>query len=124
MQRFPKCVGNQSLVRELAFTGRKLPAEEALAHGVVSKVFPDKTAMLSEAMQMARVMASKSPVAALGIKTFLNYTRDHPVPQALDYAITWNMGALQGDDMPLAGASALTKETPVFANLPKVDSKL
>ena len=54
-------------MRELAFTGRKLPAEEALAHGVVSKVFPDKTAMLSEAMQMARVMASKSPVAALGI---------------------------------------------------------
>jgi hypothetical protein len=46
------------------------------------------------------------------------------VDQSLEYAITWNMGLLQGNDMPLAGASALTKQTPEFADLPKLDPKL
>lgn len=42
LQRLPKVIGNQSLVRELCFTGRELPADEALSSGLVSKVYDDK----------------------------------------------------------------------------------
>ena len=35
LQRLPKVVGNISLARELVYTARKCPAEEALAMGLV-----------------------------------------------------------------------------------------
>lgn len=38
LQRLGKVVGNQSLVRELCFTGRKFDSKEALAIGLVSRV--------------------------------------------------------------------------------------
>ncbi|CAG2120021.1 unnamed protein product, partial [Medioppia subpectinata] len=38
LQRVPKLMGNRSLARELAFTGRDMPAAEALAQGLVSAV--------------------------------------------------------------------------------------
>lgn len=42
MQRLPKIVGSQSLARELVFTGRKFPAQEAKEYGFVSKIFDSK----------------------------------------------------------------------------------
>jgi delta(3,5)-delta(2,4)-dienoyl-CoA isomerase len=39
LQRFPKIVGNDSLARELAFTGRKLYADEAKELGLVRLVW-------------------------------------------------------------------------------------
>lgn len=38
LQRLPKIIGNQGLVREWCFTGRKIDSKEALASGLVSKV--------------------------------------------------------------------------------------
>ncbi len=38
LQRLPKVVGSESLVRELAFTGRKMMAEEAKECGLVRSV--------------------------------------------------------------------------------------
>merc|ERR1719490_626024 len=42
LQRLPKVIGSQSLVRDLCFTCRKLGAEEAERCGFVSGVFEDK----------------------------------------------------------------------------------
>lgn len=38
LQRFPKAIGNQSLARELCFTGRKFDSKEAFLCGFVTKV--------------------------------------------------------------------------------------
>lgn len=38
LQRLPKVIGNQSLVRELCFTGRKFDSKEATTAGLVSQV--------------------------------------------------------------------------------------
>lgn len=46
LQRLPKIVGSDSLVRELCYTGRKLPADEALKLGFVSRIFEDKDRLL------------------------------------------------------------------------------
>lgn len=43
LQRLPKVVGNDSLVRELCYSARKMMADEAVTCGLVSRVFPDKT---------------------------------------------------------------------------------
>lgn len=42
LQRMPRIVGNASLVHELAYTCRKLPANEAKECGLVSSVFESK----------------------------------------------------------------------------------
>ena len=79
--------------------------------------------MLQQAVELAEEISSKSPVATLGIKHLLNYSRDHTVAESLDYSITWNAAMLQTHDMLMAGAALLKKETPKFPNLPKADDK-
>eukprot|EP00658_Telonema_sp_P-2_P070462 TRINITY_DN59969_c0_g1_i1.p1 TRINITY_DN59969_c0_g1~~TRINITY_DN59969_c0_g1_i1.p1 ORF type:complete len:131 (+),score=26.32 TRINITY_DN59969_c0_g1_i1:247-639(+) len=118
LQRFPKVVGNQSLVRELCLSARKLHADEAYQLGFVSRVCVDKETMMAEALELASQIASKSPVATHGIKRLLNYSRDHTVDDSLEYAIAWNLSMLQGDDMKAAAIALLQKQTPVFPSLP------
>jgi Delta3,5-Delta2,4-dienoyl-CoA isomerase len=79
LQRFPRVVGNDSWTRELAFSGRFFSASEALERGFVSYVLDTKEAAVNKAMEIARLLASKSPVAVQGTKTLLNYSRDHSV---------------------------------------------
>lgn len=62
LQRMPKIIGNDSLVRELAYTARKMYADEALRVGMIGRIFRDKEAMVQSALEMATVIASKSPV--------------------------------------------------------------
>ena len=108
----------RSLIRELALSGRKMLAKEAFQHGLVSRSFDTKETMMAEALSLAKAIASKSPIATLGIKEFLNYTRDHSVPESLEYAITWNMSMLQGADLATATASMVQKSVPEYENLP------
>jgi delta(3,5)-delta(2,4)-dienoyl-CoA isomerase len=42
LQRLPKIIGSQSLVRDLCFTARKFMSDEALSSGLVSRVYNDK----------------------------------------------------------------------------------
>lgn len=42
LQRFPKVIGNQSLVNELCFTARKFDSKEAKEMGFISKSYEDK----------------------------------------------------------------------------------
>lgn len=121
LQRFPKLIGNQSLVRELVMSGRAMGSEEAFRHGFVSRVLADKDKMMESALELANQIASKSPIAMLGIKELLNYSRDHNVEDSLSYAITWNMAMLQGSDVKKAAAGMIMKQSPEFENLPKVN---
>lgn len=42
LQRFPKIVGSDSLVRELVYTARKYPAAEALESGFISRMLDNE----------------------------------------------------------------------------------
>lgn len=42
LQRLPKIVGSESLVRELVFTGRQFSAQEAKENGFVNRIFDSK----------------------------------------------------------------------------------
>uniref|UniRef100_A0A8C3X328 Delta(3,5)-Delta(2,4)-dienoyl-CoA isomerase, mitochondrial n=1 Tax=Catagonus wagneri TaxID=51154 RepID=A0A8C3X328_9CETA len=99
LQRLPKVIGSQSLVNELAFTARKMMADEALNCGLVSRAFPDQKAMLEAAFTLAAEISSKSPVAVQGTKINLLYSRDHSVTEGLNYMKSWNMSMLQTEDV-------------------------
>ncbi len=117
LQRLPKVVGNDSLVRELAYTARRMDAAEAARFGLVSRVCVDQKTMMAEAMDMARVIAAKSPVAVSGTKVNLNYSRDHGVDAGLDYIANWNAAMLQTDDLAKAVTAFMKKEQASFPNL-------
>ena len=60
-------------------TGRVFGADEALQSGFATKLLRTKAEAADEALRLAEVLASKSPVAVQGTKELLNYSRDHGV---------------------------------------------
>jgi len=82
----------QGVVRELAYSGRRLPAKKALEYGLVNEIFPTQEAMLTHVMAVAKDIAEKSPLAVYGSKMMVNYARDHSIADGLDYIATWQSG--------------------------------
>ncbi|KAI0917724.1 hypothetical protein AcW1_000007 [Taiwanofungus camphoratus] len=78
LARLPKITGNRSMVHELAYTARNFSADEAAKMGLVSKVVQgSRDEVVKAAIETAKIIASKSPVAILGTKHLLLHARDH-----------------------------------------------
>lgn len=90
LQRLPKLMP-EAVVKELAYTGRRLKADKALMYGLVNEVFETSDEMLAAAMQCAKEIARKPPIAIWGTKQAIHYARDHSVEDSLK-----QMGWLQG----------------------------
>jgi enoyl-CoA hydratase len=82
LQRLPKLMP-EAVVKEYAYTGRRLSAAKALTYGLVNEVFATQEATLAAALQCAQEIASKPPVAIWGTKQAIHYTRDHSTEDAL-----------------------------------------
>lgn len=94
LQRLPKLIG-EGLTRELAYTGRRMQAEEALQWRLVNKIFDDADSLLEGVMAIATDMAKFSPMALYSSKENITYARDHSVADALRYQATWQGGMFQ-----------------------------
>ncbi|NCP64400.1 MAG: crotonase/enoyl-CoA hydratase family protein [Paraglaciecola sp.] len=116
LQRLPHLIP-QGLVRELAYTGRKLSSDEALKCGLVNSVFADQATMLANVMKIAADIAKNSPMAVTGCKAMLNYSRDHSVYDSLNYMATWQAGMFQMPDVQEAMAAAQQKREASYAPL-------
>ncbi len=114
LQRLPKLIGGQGLVRELAYTGRKMDAAEAREVGLVNKVYESREALYAGVREMAALIASKSPLSIRGTKEMLNYSRDHSVADGLNYIATWNAAMLMSNDLTAAMMAGMAKQTPEF----------
>jgi enoyl-CoA hydratase len=107
-------------VRELAYTGRRLLAQKALALGLVNEVYPDHPTMLAAVLETAREIASKAPVAVTGSKAAITYARDHSVRDGLEHIALWQAGMHSRTAMREAFQAQQEKRAPVFADLAKV----
>jgi enoyl-CoA hydratase len=119
LQRLPKLIP-AGVVRELAYTGRRMPAQRAKEVGLVNEVYPTQEAMLAGVLEIAAEIAEKSPLAIWGSKQMLNYARDHSVEDGLEYIATWQAGMFFGSDMAEAFQAKAEKRKPVFQNNPPV----
>lgn len=140
LQRLPRIVGNDSLVRELAFTARNMPSEEALRFGLVSRTAEDKESLMQHVMETAKQISSLSPLAVQSTKHHLNYARDHTIDESLEYQVcyssysfgvvfslgllvypttqaTWNSAMLQTPDIMTAAEASMTGQTPTYPKL-------
>lgn len=82
LQRLPKLIP-LAVVKELAYTGRRLTADKAMQYGLVNAVFDSPEATLQAAMECAKEIASKPPVAMWGTKQAIHFARDHTVDESL-----------------------------------------
>ncbi len=117
MQRLPYLIP-QGLMRELAFTGRRMYAEEAKEFGLVNKVYTDQQAMIDGVMEIAGQIAARSPLAVTGAKEMINYSRDHNMADSLNAMSLWQSGMYQPQvDMMETFAAKMEKREPKFDDL-------
>jgi len=116
LQRLTRLVP-EGIVRELAYTGRRMEAEEALRLGLVNRVEPDRESAVAAGLELARTIAAKSPLAVAGAKMSLNYSRGRTVEEGLRHVAMWNAGALVSADLTAAVQARLAKGKPEFRDL-------
>lgn len=113
LQRLPNII-NPGIVSELAYTGRKVLGEEAAKIGLVNQTFSTQEEMMNRVMELAKMIATKSPLVIRGTKEMLLYKRDHSVEESLDYMATWNAGMLMSEDLMEAFQASVQKRAAVF----------
>ena len=118
LQRLPKLMPT-AIVNELAYTGRRFSAQEALSWGLINSVHSDQKSALDAAMELAQDIAAKSPLAIAGIKRAVTYARDHTVRDSLDQIATWNAGMLRPAELTNALQAKMSKQQAVFDDLLK-----
>ena len=106
------------LVKELAFTGRRMFSNEAKDCGLVNSVFTNYDEMMREVMQIAKEIAKKSPLAVWGSKEAINYTRGRTIEEGLNQIAMWQTGMYNPHvDMKEALGAQLEKKDPEFEDL-------
>jgi len=113
LQRLPRLIGD-GMMRELAYTGRRFPAEEARSLGFVNRVFATPEELHAGVLEIAAAIAAKSPLAIRGTKEMIAYARDHSVADGLNYIATWNAAMLMSRDMQEAMMAEMQKAKPKF----------
>jgi len=118
---FPRILNHmpEGVVRELAYTGRKMPAVECKERGLFNNVYENKEKMISSVMAIAKEIATKPPLAVYGCKRIITCSRDHTTMDTLDNIAVWNMSMLSPSEMTEAMVSTKQKRQGQFTELPK-----
>jgi enoyl-CoA hydratase len=121
LQRLPKLIP-EGVVHEMAYTGRRLPAQRAFAIGLINDLFDTHDAMIEAALQMAREIADKPPVAIWGTKQAIHYARDHSTQDALQQMGWLQSGIWQSSNLREAFMAKQQGRAPQFDDLPALHS--
>jgi enoyl-CoA hydratase len=119
---FPRLVNliPEGIVREMCYTGRRMPAGDAQSAGLVNRVYDDQQTMLTEVLAIAAEIAAKAPLAVHGCKRMINYSRDHTTADSLDYVGIWNASMFQPEEIMEAITARAQKRPGNFVDLPKI----
>jgi enoyl-CoA hydratase len=113
--RLPKQLP-EAVIRELGYTGDRLPAERAERLGFVNGLFDSHEALVAGALAVAQRIAEKPPVAVAATKQMIAYTRDHSVAESYAYLNALQPAVFSADDIK---RSLLARGGPVeYADLP------
>jgi len=111
-------------VRELAYTGRRLPAHKAKEIGLVNEVYDSHEHLVAAVLETAREIAAKNPIAVSGSKVMINYARDHTIRDGLDYIATWQTGMFAPPHMLEAFQAKAQKREPNYPDLAPLRKKM
>jgi enoyl-CoA hydratase len=120
LQRLPHLIP-QGLMRELAYTGRKMYADEAKSVGLINEVYANHLDLLNGVMDIAGQIAARSPLAVYGCKEMINYARDHSVADSLNAMSYWQSGMFRPQvDMAETFKAKMEQRDPLFSDLSEV----
>jgi len=108
-----KTLLGRSTMRRMFFTGQRLTAQEMLQRNVVEEVLAPE-ALLPKAMEMAREIASKAPLAVIYAKRAANMVDLMPQRDAYRFEQEFTMALAKTDDAKEARMAFLEKRAPVF----------
>ncbi len=108
LQRLPKLIP-EPIAKEYAYTGRRMPAAKALTYGLVNEVFDTPEACVAAALQCAKEIASKPPIAIWGTKQAIHYTRDHSTEDALKQ-MGWLQAAIWSNEHVREAVTAMKQK--------------
>lgn len=111
-QRLSRAVG-KSLAMKLVLTGEMIDAETALRSGLVSDVVPPELT-LRKACDIARVIASKAPIAVRAAKAAVLKSYDTSIEAGLDFERQAIQLLFATDDKDEGTAAFLEKRKPDF----------
>ncbi len=102
-----------SKVRYLLLTGRRIPASELYRLGVLERCAPDGS-MMAEAMEIAREIASKSPLAVRMLKDSFNMVDSMSLRDGYRLEQNTTVELSRSDDAKEAKRAFIEKRKPVF----------
>jgi len=103
----------RSKTRAMYFTGRRIPAAEFYRLGVIESCVP-RAQLMDAAMDLARDIAAKSPLALRQIKRALNTIEEMPVRDAYRYEQSVTVELSHSEDAREAQRAFLEKRKPNF----------
>jgi enoyl-CoA hydratase len=98
---------------ELSLTGDAMEAEEALAHGLVTRVVP-RDQLLDAALDLAGRIAANGPLAVRAILQVSRETDGLPLADALALSSRVGMPVFQTEDAAEGARAFIEKRTPVY----------
>jgi len=119
LQRLPKLIPI-GVVREYAYSGRRMPAVRARELGLVNEVFPTHEATVDAALTLAREIASKAPVVLAATKQAITYARDHSVAESLEQMALLQASVWDSGDVKEAIRATKEKRAAKFGELAPV----
>ncbi len=115
LQRLPRIIGHGH-TRELAFTGRDINAERALRINLVNDVYPDESALIAAAREMAREIAANPAIVVQGAKQVLEFSEGRSVADAERFVAVWNAAFLASSDVKEAMQAFMERRPPKFTH--------
>ncbi len=103
----------RSRARSLYFTGRRISAAELYRLGVI-EACPPRDALMDAALDIARDIAAKSPLAVRHIKRALNTIEELPVRDAYRFEQSVTVELSRTEDAREAQRAFVEKRKPVF----------
>lgn len=114
LQRLPRIV-SPGHVAELAFTGKDIDAARAERIGLVNEVVHGSAeAVYDKALEVAKEIASNSPLVVAGTKKVLAFNDGHTVEEGLKFVAAWNTMYLQSNDLVEAMTAFMEKRSANF----------
>jgi enoyl-CoA hydratase len=113
LQRLPRLLPD-AVLRELAFCGRTLRAAQAVALGFVNAVVADPVAA---ALEAAREIAGKAPLAVAASKRAIEFAREHTVAESLEQAAWLQSSVWSTPDVMEAMRARGAREVGSFVGL-------
>ncbi|KAA8720781.1 enoyl-CoA hydratase [Corynebacterium spheniscorum] len=111
-QRLTRAIGKAKAM-EMCLTGRNMKADEAETLGLVARVVPAGKA-LEEALEAAKVIASRSKVASTMVKDVVNAVYETTLTQGVQYERRVFNSVFASEDQTIGMEAFVNKQKPEF----------